>query len=391
MSISHPLARPLGEHRDVVVVGGRVAGAATAMLLARQGRRVLVVERGRYGDDTLSTHALLRAGVLQLHRWGVLDRLVAAGTPPLHRTTFSYPDEAVVVEMKPADGIDALYAPRRTVLDPILVDAAVAAGAEVAFETTMVDLLHTPSGRVQGITVRQRDGLIVDIPADLVIGADGARSRVATGVGAEVERRGQHAGLAVYTYVEGLETNGNEWHYAPEAAAGVIPTNEGLACVFAGTAAGAVTAGPEGWGPAFRQLLHRVSPDLARRVGTAHRRGRFRAHGGRPGHLRRAHGPGWALVGDAGYFKDPITAHGLTDALRDAELLARAVEADDLAGYQTTRDAISHDLFSVTDTIASYRWTMDEIKVLLRQLSDATRAELEVVRALAPPRDPVPI
>ena len=114
---------------DVVVVGARAAGAATAMLLARAGLDVLVVDRGRYGADTLSTHAILRGGVLQLHRWGLLDEIVAAGTPAIRRTTFHYATDQVSVTVKPSHGIDALYAPRRTVLDPILVDAATAAAA----------------------------------------------------------------------------------------------------------------------------------------------------------------------------------------------------------------------------------------------------------------------
>src|SRR5206468_10109150 len=73
---------------DVVVVGARAAGAATAMLLAGAGLDVLVVDRSRYGADTLSTHALMRAGVAQLHRWGLLDAVVRAGTPPVRATTF---------------------------------------------------------------------------------------------------------------------------------------------------------------------------------------------------------------------------------------------------------------------------------------------------------------
>src|SRR6266852_5453545 len=109
---------------DVVVVGARAAGASTAMLLARSGQRVLLIDRQPYGSDTLSTHALMRGGVLALHRWGLLDRVIAAGTPPVRRTIFRYGDEEVAVDIRRQDGVDALYAPRRTVIDPILVDAA---------------------------------------------------------------------------------------------------------------------------------------------------------------------------------------------------------------------------------------------------------------------------
>ena len=119
------------------------------MLLARHGRRVLVVDRGSYGADTVSTHGLMRGGVLQLHRWGLLDRVVAAGTPPIRRTTFVYGrDDDVVITIKPSFGVDALYAPRRTVLDPILVDAAVAAGAEIRYGITVTDVSRDDRGRV---------------------------------------------------------------------------------------------------------------------------------------------------------------------------------------------------------------------------------------------------
>src|SRR5258705_10840670 len=108
---------------DAVVVGARCAGAATAMLLARRGMRVLLFDRDRRGADTLSTLALMRAGVLQLHRWGLMDALLATGAEAIRSTSFIYDDEAITVPIKPRNGVDALYAPRRTVLDPLLADA----------------------------------------------------------------------------------------------------------------------------------------------------------------------------------------------------------------------------------------------------------------------------
>ena len=140
------------DHYDVVVVGARPAGAGTALLLARQGARVLLIDRGRYGSDTLSTHALMRAGVMQLQRWGVLPR-IAAATPRVTRATLVYGGEALAVDVKPRDGIDALYAPRSTVLDRAIVDAAVAAGVQVAYGSRAVDLCRDASGRVTGLTV----------------------------------------------------------------------------------------------------------------------------------------------------------------------------------------------------------------------------------------------
>ena len=175
---------------DVVVVGARAAGAATAMLLARQGRRVLLLDRDRYGADTLSTHALMRGGVFLLSRWGLLDRIVDAGTPPVRQTRFDYGTDSVTVAIKPTLGVQALYAPRRTVLDPVLVHAAVAAGAEVRFGVGVAGLLRDDSGRVVGVHGRDRTGAAVAVRAGLTVGADGIRSTVARAAGAATLRVG---------------------------------------------------------------------------------------------------------------------------------------------------------------------------------------------------------
>ena len=171
------------------MVGARCAGAATAMLLARRGLRVLAIDRGGYGADTMSTHALMRGGVLQLHRWGVLPRIVAAGTPAVRGTAFHYGDEVLEVAVKPSHGVDALYAPRRTVLDSVLVDAAQEAGAEVRHGHALVALVRRPSGRVSGAVVLDAEGGRGEIAADLVVGADGVGSTVAKLVGTPVAAR----------------------------------------------------------------------------------------------------------------------------------------------------------------------------------------------------------
>jgi flavin-dependent dehydrogenase len=370
---------------DVVVVGARAAGAATAMLLARAGRRVLVVDRGQYGTDTLSTHALMRGGVVQLHRWGLLDGVVEAGTPPVRRTIFRYAGDEIVVPIKPSHGVDALYAPRRTVLDRLLVDAALAAGAEVRYGVAVTALRRDGDGRVGGVVARDGAGGRVDIGAGLVVGADGVRSVVAQHVAAPVERRGTGASAVIYGYWSGLEAPGYEWMFRPNACAGVIPTNDGLSCVFVAATPALVGRGGR---QVFESILAQASPEVAGRVRAATAAAGVRTFTGRPGFMRRAWGPGWALVGDAGYWKDPLTAHGLTDALRDAELLAGAIlasasgetsEAGALAAYQATRDRLSRPLFWTTDTIAAHQWTDAEIGGLLLQLSSDMTDEVDLL------------
>jgi flavin-dependent dehydrogenase len=378
---------------DVVVVGARVAGASIALLLARAGARVALVDRAPYGTDTLSTHALMRAGVHQLHRWGLLDHVVATGVPAIRRTTFHYSDgESVEVAIRSSAGVPALYAPRRHVLDRILVDAAAAAGVDVRHEAVVTALLRDDTGRVTGVRIADRAGQAVDVPATITVGADGIRSAVAHGAASAVIRTGRSCSAMLYRYYAGLPTIGYEWAYGDRAAAGFIPTNDGRTGVFVGTTPRRLRAlRRDGTERAFAALLAAAAPRLAERVASAAPDGRMHGWAGAAGFMRRAWGPGWALVGDAGYFKDPITTHGMTDALRDAELLADAIlealagvvpEAMALARYQATRDQLSSELFDVTERVASYAWDLHEIRSLLREVSAAMNAEVMHVQSL---------
>jgi flavin-dependent dehydrogenase len=378
---------------DAVIVGARAAGAATAMLLARAGLRVLVVDRGRYGADTLSTHALMRGGVLQLRRWGLLDRIIDGGTPAIRQTIFRYADGDVTVTIKPSHGVDALYAPRRTLLDPVLVDAAIAAGADVRHGITVTDVRHDRTGRVIGVEGRDDTGRPFAVDAWVVIGADGLRSTIAERVGAPIEHAGTAAGAVVYGYWAGIDIDGYEWAYRPGFAAGLIPTNDGFTCVFAGSTAASIGRGGR---LTLDEVVGHASPTIAERIGAGTAPAGVRSFAGQAGYLRRAWGPGWALVGDAGAWKDPIAAHGLTDALRDAELLARAIvdvgsgdrsEQDALAAYQATRDHLTLPLLITADAIASYRWNEHQIGPLLLQLSATMADEVDTLAAL----DAVPV
>src|SRR5262245_32081082 len=351
---------PLNERYDVIVVGARCAGAATAMLLARRGMSVLLLDRDRRGADTLSTLALMRAGVLQLQRWGLLDQVRASGATAIRSTSFIYGDEVITVPIKARDGVDAFFAPRRTTLDVLLADAAAAAGADVRYGPRLVDLIRTSDDRVAGVILESRDRGMHRVAAGLVIGADGLRSTVAQKVDAPAYREGRHACGVVYAFWRGLENGGNRWHYRPGVSVGAIPTNHGDTCIFVATPPARFQREmrPD-MGAGYRQALSECAPALAREVSDATPSERFRGFPGHPGVMRQSHGPGWALVGDAGYFKDPITAHGISDALRDAEFLARAVQQGSdraLAGYQSIRDELSRELFEITDAIAGFEW-----------------------------------
>lgn len=380
---------------DVVVVGARVAGASTALLLARAGLRVLVVERARRGSDTLSTHAMMRAGVLQLTRWGLLEQVVAGATP-IRRTLFHYyGDDPVAVSIRPSPGVPALYAPRRTVLDRVLSDAAAQAGATVRHGRAAVELLRAPDGRVTGVRTRDRSGTVTEEHARLVVGADGLRSAVAAAVDAPLRWQGRTATHPLYRYVADLGAEGYEWYYAEGVAGGLIPTHDGLTCVFvAPTRSVLETLLARGTTAEAFDAVAATVPGLGPRLAAATPASAVRVAHGVPGFLRRAHGPGWALVGDAGYWKDPLSTHGMTDALRDAELLARAIasglDAGDadlpgaLADYQHTRERLSRPMFEVVEQLASMSWDRTLVQQLLRTLASTMVEEVEMLEALPP-------
>lgn len=243
---------------------------------------------------------------------------------------------------------------------------------------------------VRGVEgIERGTGTAFRATAPLTIGADGRNSTIAKAVDASLRRRGTAAGAIVYGYLPGLPRDRYHWAYRPGATAGVVPTGDGLACVWAGTSsarfAALRSAGAHG---AYRVLLAEAAPELARSIGVTPPVGTLRVFPGQPGWIRTSAGPGWALVGDAGYFKDPITAHGITDALRDAELLARAVldtprnglaRLNALHEYERTRDRLSEPLFDITERIASYDWDLAELRGHLRELSEAMRPEVEAL------------
>jgi flavin-dependent dehydrogenase len=383
------MTRSSSPRYDAVIVGARAAGAATALLLARRGARVLVVDRGQPGADTLSTHALMRGAVVQLARWGVLPAVVAAGTPPIRVTTFDYDGDVVPVAISGRHGVDALYAPRRTVLDRLLVDAAATAGATVAHGVRLTDLVRDDAGRVAGV-VLDDGGRGARVPADVVVGADGRHSTVARLAGAATLRTGTAMTATVYGHWPGVAVDGYRWMYVEGASAGAIPTNDGHACVFvtvpaarfAATFRGDVAGG-------FRRVLARISPGLADAVAATPPQDGLHGFGGQRGAFVQGHGPGWALVGDAAYFKDPLTAHGITDAMLHAELLADAVTAGGeaaLAAYETTRTAIATPVFEATEAIAAFDWTLDAVRPRHTALARAMAAEIDA--SLAAFRDP---
>jgi flavin-dependent dehydrogenase len=370
---------------DVVVVGGRVAGAATAMLLARDGHDVVVLDKASLPSDTTSTHSIVRGGVVQLRRWGLLDDVLATGAPAIRSVRLQRYDagagEPMTLSVKDKAGVDLVLAPRRYALDAVLAGAAVRAGAQVLDRTTVTGVQRDGRGRVTGVVATGSGGATRILHAGLVVGADGVRSRTAGWFGARTTASYVPSGMVLYTYVAGLSWPAMELHLAHGAFAGVFPTNRGEACVWlmrpTHLAGPLLTAGAERL-EAWLAALDATVPDLARRVRAGRVSAPLRGAVGLPNHLRRATGPGWALVGDAGYHRDPITSHGITDAFRDAELLAHSYGAGDLTTYERARDLAVADTFRLTRELGAFPEParFAELQAELSRALDAEAADL---------------
>jgi 2-polyprenyl-6-methoxyphenol hydroxylase-like FAD-dependent oxidoreductase len=349
----------MNEPYDVIVVGARCAGSPTAMLLARRRYRVLLVDRATFPSDTLSTHILLPRGVSSLARWGILERLAASGCPPIH--TISYDFGPLTIEGTPGwEESPVAYCPRRTVLDALLVEAAVEAGAELR-EGFLLEELATEDGRVVGIEGRTRGGAAVSERAALVVGADGWHSLVAERVRAGRYRETPPLSAAYFAYWSDLPVGDRvEIHIRPYRGFGAAPTHDGLTMVIGGWPYAEFEANRHDVEGTFLRMLENV-PDFAARLRGARRVTRF-AGATLPNYFRTPYGPGWALVGDAGYIRDSITAQGITDAFRDAERCAQAIHEflggarpfeEAMADYQRARDEDVAAMYEITCQFAT--------------------------------------
>ncbi|MFC5804783.1 NAD(P)/FAD-dependent oxidoreductase [Streptomyces formicae] len=376
-------------HHDVIIVGARCAGATTAMLLARLGHRVLLVDRATFPSDTISTHLIHPPGLAALDRWGLLERVVATGCPPIDTYAFDLGPFAIVGS--PAgEGFEVSYAPRRTVLDKILVDAAAESGAQVREGFTVEEILFDGE-MVTGIRGHGKDGSTSVDHARIVVGADGLHSSVARATGAVGYAEKPKINAYYYTYWAGLPMHGMfEAYDRGDCAVAAWPTNKDLTIVICGWSMRDFEARRGDIEGNCHATLARA-PGLGERVAKATRAERFVGMAV-PNYFRKPYGPGWILVGDAGYLKDPITAQGIQDAFRDAERCARALD-DGFAGRrsfdeamraaQEARDAQVTSMYEFTAEFATMEPPPPEMQQLLLAVSQSPSARDEFVRVTA--------
>ena len=346
---------------DAIIIGARCAGSPTAMLLAQKGYRVLLVDRATFPSDTISTQIIWPMGVAKLQAWGLLDRLIASNCPKVTKFMMDLGDFPLAGWGPPVQGVSDSYGPRRIVLDKILADAAVEAGAELR-EGFDVDQILVADGRVTGVRGSDKGGALVTEDAKIVIGADGKHSLLARTVKAPEYEAIPSLSCFYYTYWSGVPVDGYEDYWPGRKFIMTIPTNDGLTLI--------VMAWPRDQFHTIRADIEKnymetidLVPGLAQRVRAGRREERFYGTADLPNFFRKPFGPGWALVGDAGYSKDPITAFGISDAFRDAQLLSDAIDdglsgrsplEDALAVYERQRNGTAMPLYETTLRAAEY-------------------------------------
>jgi flavin-dependent dehydrogenase len=387
-----PNVVPMSGEYDAIVIGARCGGSPTAMLLARAGYRVLLVDKATFPSDTMSTHLLHPPAVAALGRWGILERLESTGCPPITTYDFDLGPVSIAGSPRPVDGEARAFAPRRTVLDALLVDAAVAAGAELRDAFTVDEVLFD-DGRVSGIGGRARGGARVTDRARVVIGADGMHSLVAKAVRPRRYHEVPRLTPLYYAYWSGLPANEFKNYERSEHGRGwaVSPTHDGLTCVVQGWPQAEFEANRKDVESAYMRSFDLV-PEFAEQIHAATRETRFVGSGNLPGFFRQPYGPGWALVGDAGYHMHPITGFGISDAFRDAELLASALDEcfagrqryeDALAGYHRKRDEQALPLYELTSDFAKLEPPPTELQRLIGAMQGNQAAMDDFVSVMA--------
>lgn len=362
------------ESYDAIVVGARCAGSPTAMLLARKGYRVLLLDKATFPSDTMSTHLVHPPGVAALRRWGLLERLEATGSPPVRTYSFDFGPLTIAGSPRPIDGVAHGHCPRRTVLDQLLVDAAVEAGAELR-ERFSVDEILAADGVVTGVRGHAKGGTAVTERAQVVIGADGKHSLMAKTVQPEqYDERRSHLAM-YYAYWSGLPADGFDTTIRAENRRGwaAALTHDDLTVVTFAWPVEEFQANRTDIEANFFATIE-LAPEFAERVRAATRESKFIGSAELPGYFRKPFGKGWALLGDAGYHKNPITAMGINDAFRDAELVADALDdaftgrrtyEEGMSDYQQTRDREARPVYEFTDDFAQLRPPPPEMQQLL--------------------------
>lgn len=389
---------------DVIVVGARCGGSPTAMLLAQKGYRVLLLDKSRFPSDVLSAHYIHHTGVGMLEKWGLLERVAACGCPPIYRlyvdlgehlrSTIDYEKGAVEfngceISPPPISPRRPAYAPRRRFLDTILLESAIAGGAQFRESFTVKDLIFD-HGRVTGVVGSSESGTSERIHGRIVVGADGRYSTMNKILNPITYHETPSHTIAAHSYWSGLDLNGMEAYFREGICAHVTPTNDGLACVGLSVARDRCES----------NFMHHLEdnfyryigqlPELKKRLENGKREESFVGTDFIPNYIRRCFGDGWALIGDAAYNRDPIMGQGISEAFRQAELLAKAIDEtlsgerpteEALRDYQDARDRFAIPMFNAAAELSQLKAPNEETFSMMRMFDSqfALQQENQVV------------
>lgn len=311
---------------DAIIVGARCAGSSLAMLLARRGYRVLLIDRQSFPSDmTMSTHFIHQRGIACLSRWGLRDQILATESRPVERFEIDMGPFTLSGSAPPVDGETSAFAPRRRLLDEILVRAAVGSGADLR-EGCRVETLLTEDGSVAGVKGVTSNGSAFSEKARIVVGADGPSSRVAAEVQASEYKSKPALQGTAWIYWNGVPLEAIELHLREYEAIYAFPSSDHGTLIGANWSIERFRTARRDIEASYFGLLRRAAPELAERVMHAKRADEKMYLGSTRNFFRKACGPGWVLLGDAHYKKDPCTAQGITDAFCDAEVLADVID-----------------------------------------------------------------
>jgi len=378
---------------DAIIVGARCAGSSLGLLLARKGYRVLLLDKACFPSDTLSSHFIHPRGLVYLQRWGVLDTLLATGCPQVHGISLDTGRFTLSSTVLPLEGINFGLAPRRYILDTLLAQKAVESGAELREAFRVQDVTRNGT-RVTGIRGRTTTGTPVIEKAPLVIGADGLHSLIARAVDAPAYHRYPALTCIYYAYWSGMKTGGTALYSRPQCVFLSFPTHDGLALIS--------VTWPRRRFPEVRSALEShffealaLAPAFAACIRQGKQEQRFMGTGDTANFFKKPYGPGWALLGDAGYHKDPLLGHGIADAFADAERLAQAIESsytgqqtleEALAGYEQQRNREALPLYELTVQLATLNLTsqIQQVQEALQGNPEATQLFFAVLEGTIP-------
>jgi flavin-dependent dehydrogenase len=322
---------------DAIIIGAGVAGSPTGLLAARAAHKILLLDKPKATDNP-ATEIMWTGATAKLDRWGLLEEFQALGAPPLQRVRVDLFGTVLSGSPTGVGGVRDFYVPRRAALDKLLLEEAARVGVEVRQDFEVTEIVRSGT-RVTGVRGKTKSGETVEESAKIVVGADGRNSVVAQAVKAELQKDGPAGCAYYYALWSGVKADSADVTMREGRAYGWAPTHDGLTRVFAAWSEAAFPGSANDVDGTYQKVL-KSDPRISDLLASGKMEGKILGTGfGVSAFMRASYGPGWALVGDAGYYENPLAAHGIMNAFRDAEWMAMALD-NTFSGRSPAQDAL---------------------------------------------------